>query len=97
MKIYKKYSSNVNENKVQLDTKVPDLRDEYEKHIILTVTDRDDNLLNLLNHIKSVANMGHSFTIVADPGSEGEEKFYIDGDGMDHIHDITTDKYKEKD
>lgn len=83
------------ENKVNLDVKVPNLRDKSEKHIILTVTDEDNNLLNLLKAIQSTANIGHTFDVVIDPGdSEFEQSFVIDGDGIDHILDITINEYK---
>lgn len=81
-------------NKVNLDIKVPALRDENEKYIILTVCDSQETIYNLLDCIKTIANQGHSFNVVVDPGDEDEEKFFIDGDGMDHIYDITIDEYK---
>ena len=86
----------VNENKVQLDTKVPNLRDENEKHIILTVCDTENSLVNLLECIKSAAGIGHSFNVIVDPGDEREQSFFIDGDGTDKIYDITINEYKDK-
>ena len=89
----RKSISILSENLVSLKTKVPNLRDKYEKHYILTVTDIDDKILNMLEHIKSTANGGHSFDVVVDPNTDNEAKFYIDGDGMDRIIDIRVDTY----
>lgn len=91
-------------NRVMLDAKAPKLKDEHEKHYILTVTDPEHSLIELLSYIKQIAGYGHSFQITVDPGNpDYEKKFYIDGDGWDHIQDIavhnldgTTESYKPK-
>lgn len=84
----------INENKVVMKTKVPNLRGENEKHIVLTVSDSEGTLLRLVEYIKSVANRGHSFTVSVDPDDKEYHKdFYIDGDGADHIYDITVEEY----
>lgn len=87
------YSSEVNENKVQIQAKAPKLR-EGEKRYILTVSDPDKSILNLLLRIQEAANWGHGFPVVVDPDDkEYKRSFYIDGDGMDHIYDITLEEY----
>ena len=91
----RKSISVVNENRVQLKTKVPNLRDESEKHIILTVCDQDKSIQGLIEYIKGLASMGHSFNIEVDPNDkEFHKSFYIDGDGTDHIYDVTVHEYE---
>lgn len=58
------------------------------KIITITCRDGDNTLEKLLNYIKSSGNTGHSFSIIVDPKSEGEQKFYWDGDGSDSIKSI---------
>lgn len=62
---------------------------EY-KTLTLKARDYDNNLENLLNCIKDLSTAGHSFTVVVDPGEEGEKDrtFGIDGDGCDQLMDI---------
>ena len=85
----------IHENKVALKVKVPNLRDENEKHIILTVCDQEKTIQNLIEYIKGLANMGHSFNIEVDPNDkEFHKSFYVDGDGADHILDITVDEFE---
>jgi len=62
--------------------------DKKMKVITVTCRDYDDKLENLLNHIKDIGNVGHSFPIVIDEGSETEGKFGWDGDGADYIKEI---------
>ncbi len=62
------------------------------KTITIICRDGDDTLEKLLNYIKISGNVGHSFDIIVDPKSEGEKKFYWDGDGSDSIKSITIDK-----
>lgn len=89
-------SININENRVQVNAKAPKLR-EKEKRYILTVSDGDRSILNLLEYIQKVARWGHSFPVTVDPNDEEHKQdFYIDGDGWDHIHDITIEEYKEE-
>jgi len=64
---------------------------EFDKITILT-RDRDGNLFNLLNCIKSLGNIGHSFNIIVDPKAENEKSFSWDGDGSDFIKSIERDK-----
>ena len=43
----------------------------------------------MLNYIKSLGNVGHTFSIVVDPDSkEGKKTFEWDGDGNDKIYYI---------
>lgn len=46
-------------------------------------------LLKLLEHIQGVGNMGHTFSIITDPGDREEKVFEWDGDGTDYIDEIT--------
>lgn len=76
------------------DFKNPKLREEGEKNYVLRVHDAESSIYNLLDCIKSVANAGHSFEVVVDPGAEDEFRFYIDGDGTDHISEIKIQEYE---
>jgi hypothetical protein len=87
----------VNENKVQLKVKAPKLRDENEKHIVLTVCDQDKKIQSLLEYIKVLVSTGHGFDVVVDPKSDSEKSFYIDGDGTDHILDISIEEFSDMD
>ena len=61
------------------------------KTITVTCKDNDDNLENLLKHIKSAGNIGHSFSIVVDPDDrERKTSFSWDGDGSDYIQSVKT-------
>lgn len=86
------YDFGINENKVQVQVKAPKLR-EGEKRYILTVSDPDKSILNLITRIQEAANWGHGFPVSVDPDDkEYKRDFYIDGDGMDHIYDITIEE-----
>lgn len=60
--------------------------------ITILCRDADGTLAKLLEAIKKAGNVGHSFSIVVDPGDEREEKFFWDGDGADSIQDISVNK-----
>lgn len=64
-----------------------------DKTITIKCTDLDDTLENMLNHIKSNVNVGHSFDIIVDPTGDKDERrsFGWDGDGMDYISDISVE------
>ena len=48
-----------------------------------------ETLLPLLEYLKRTAAIGHSFTIVVNPGdSDYEKEFGMDGDGAAHITSI---------
>jgi hypothetical protein len=51
-----------------------------------------EQLNKLIEYIKTNGNTGHSFSIIVDPESETEEKFFWDGDGSDSIGDITVEQ-----
>lgn len=51
----------------------------------VTARDPDGQLLALVREIKARANVGHSFTVVVDPGDEHPAKFDMDGDGAFHV------------
>ena len=53
-------------------------------------------LQKLIEYIKKNGNTGHSFSIIVDPESEDEEKFFWDGDGADSIGDIEVEQLPDK-
>ena len=65
--------------------------------IQIEANDEDGKLSDLLNYIKHVGNIGHSFSIVVDPGDrEHEKRFSWDGDGSDRINEIQVDGAVQK-
>lgn len=53
------------------------------------IDDREKNLEGLLNYIKKLTGIGHSFHVVVDPNNPTHEKdFFIDGDGSDRIKNV---------
>jgi|AntAceMinimDraft_18_1070375.scaffolds.fasta_scaffold19683_3 primase-polymerase (primpol)-like protein len=47
------------------------------------------NLKELLDYIKSIGNIGHSFSIIVDPeNNDYKKEFFWDGDGSDYIDTI---------
>jgi len=51
--------------------------------------DDENELLELINHIKDIGNIGHSFEIVVDPeNSDYRKKFEWDGDGPNYIKSV---------
>lgn len=62
------------------------------KTITIICRDNEDSLENLLQYIRKSGNIGHSFSIIVDPKSDGEKSFGWDGDGSDYIKDIKVDK-----
>lgn len=74
--------------------------DPYNKSIIVKTYDYESQLEDLLSHIKHLADIGHSFIIEVDPGSEKyNQTFWIDGDGSFRIStlDIQTPEDLEED
>lgn len=67
-----------------------------DKTIKIECRDPEDTLENLLRHIKSVGNAGHSFKISVDPEDPESQDFYWDGDGSDHIGDIQVGTKEDK-
>jgi len=45
-------------------------------------------LIDLTTHIKSLSDIGHSFTVIVDPESDDKKEFFIDGDGAFRIKSI---------
>lgn len=73
------------------------LRKSAPVKIQIEANDGDGKLSALLNYIKHVGNIGHSFSIVVDPGDrEHEKRFSWDGDGSDHINEIRVDGAVQK-
>lgn len=58
------------------------------KTITIICSDVDDKLTSLLNYIKDIGNVGHSFSIIVDPDSDDTKNFGWDGDGSDYIEKI---------
>lgn len=74
-----------------------DENSEDFKKITVECRDDDNSLELLLNEIKSRGNVGHSFTIILDPGSDDQKQIFWDGDGSDYIKNISKiDDTKEK-
>lgn len=65
--------------------------DSSEKVVTLVINDAEDQIIDLIKCIQSIANAGHSFNVVVDPDNEDyKNEFYIDGDGSDKINEIKT-------
>ena len=68
-------------------------------NISVEVRDPENQLIDMIEYIKKIANGGHSYKITVDPDSSDYKKdFYIDGDGAFHINDVKVDtikKYKD--
>jgi hypothetical protein len=61
--------------------------------ITLKVRDNENRLKDLLEYIKGIGNIGHSFSIIVDPDdSDYKKEFFWDGDGSDYIKDIKEEK-----
>ena len=60
---------------------------EYGK-IEIELRDPDNNLFNMLEYIKTAANVGHSFVVVVDPDIKDHKTFSIDGDGSFYIKNV---------
>lgn len=65
------------------------------KTITVSCRDYDNTLEKLLNHIKDSGNVGHSFSIVVDPGND-EKSFGWDGDGGDYIEKVEVSDIKQE-
>ena len=59
-----------------------------DKQIVIECRDPDGRIKNLLDYIKSTANIGHSFPVIVASESDHKKEFYIDGDGPDYIYSI---------
>lgn len=69
------------------------------KTITMQVNDPDNNIESMLEYIGGMAKSGHSFQVLVDPQNKGEQSFYVDGDGPDHIEkmEVETDGSKDSD
>lgn len=76
------------------------LDEKEKKDTVIVKTSNPDQLNKILDCIKRIGNTGHGFSIVVDPddGDHGiiddyrekdKRSFYWDGDGSDHIDEIT--------
>lgn len=52
-----------------------------EMKIIITLSDRNLNLYQMLKKIKDCCYDGHTMPIILDVGEMDEERIYLDGDG----------------
>ena len=66
------------------------------KDVHFKISDSEGQLRELLETIKDYTQMGHTFTVVVDPGDEDYEKsFYIDGDGSDKLEELDIQEVEE--
>lgn len=71
--------------------------ENLNKEINVKVNDQDNQLSELLKYIKDIAQSGHTFDVIVDPGNKDYEKsFEIDGDGNFKIGDIEETKTEEE-
>ncbi len=71
--------------------------DNKEGKLVVDVKDSEGQLKELIDYIKDVANAGHTFDVVVDPGNEDWEKsFEIDGDGAFSIKEVKFEKDDDK-
>ena len=74
-------------------------KDEKEKLKVITIVANDyyGEIEKLLNAIKDIASIGHTFKVVVDPNTkEYTQEIEIDGDGPVRIEDIKI-SFKNKD
>lgn len=66
------------------------------KDVHFKISDSEGQLSELFETIKDYTQMGHTFTVVVDPGDEDYEKsFYIDGDGSDKLEELDIQEVEE--
>ena len=71
---------------------------DKEGKLVIDVKDSEGQLKELVDYIKDVANAGHTFDVVVDPGNEDWEKgFEIDGDGAFSIKEVKFEKEEDND
>lgn len=71
---------------------------DKEGKLVIDVKDSEGQLKELVDYIKDVANAGHTFDVVVDPGNEDWEKgFEIDGDGAFSIKEVKFEKDDDED
>jgi len=73
-------------------------KSEGDTIITIQVSDSENSLQRMLEHIKSNSDGGHSFEVIVDPDGDVDQKksFGIDGDGAFNIRNIKVSKLKEE-
>ena len=57
--------------------------------ITVKLRDPENQLVKMIDYIRSIANIGHSFITIVDPElSEYTKKFSMDGDGSFYIQEV---------
>lgn len=70
-------------------------KSKYKK-ITIVARDQGNVLEKLLQHIKKIGNIGHSFSIIVDPNNKDTKlETGWDGDGSDRIRDIKVEDVEE--
>ena len=65
--------------------------------IVIKLRDPDDQLVKMIEYIRGVAGIGHSFEVVVDPDMrEYRKRFFMDGDGSFYIQDVKKNNMKAK-
>lgn len=65
--------------------------DSGERIYVISCRDGDSHILNLIQDVKKSSDGGHSFDVVVDPDKDEKgNKHFVDGDGSDQIHSITS-------
>jgi|SRR5208283_4553685 len=65
------------------------------KTMTITYRDSDDALFTIVDGLKTLGNIGHTFSVILDPGESRELKCEWDGDGRCFIKDIIVDDPSE--
>lgn len=63
-------------------------KDDRTKTYTIKCIDEEGKLVEILEAIKVLGNIGHSCNVVIDPGTDNEVKVFYDGDGSDRISEI---------
>lgn len=75
---------------------LPGIRDRLTTIEVL-VRDDEDQLVKMIEYIRSTAGIGHSFEVIVDPDTRDyTKKFYFDGDGAFFIKEVKRNKKKVK-
>lgn len=66
------------------------INESMDKVVKITISDPDNQIIQLLEYIKDLSLSGHTFDVVVDPDlSENKRSFWIDGDGCCRINSIS--------
>jgi len=76
------------------------LKEDYNDSFKIIITgkgyDGMHDIFDMINYIKTIGNVGHSFDIVVDPDvKENTKTFGWDGDGADYIKTIEIEDIKK--